>query len=290
MKTVGIDIGRTQLRVAILDEEYNVLDVFKTNNDRALTVEQNVDKLIAFIQKQESPLKGVGIGCPGPLNLRTGTILNPPNLVGWDNFGLVKYIESKTGLRTVLNNDANVAGLAEALLGGGMGYESVCYMGLSTGLGGAIIYQGHLINGANGNAGEFWNMMVNEDPHCHKNANPGSLNEQISGSGLEVLAAEAYGKPVSPKELFEKFYEKDPTAVRIVEQATEALARGIANVACSIDPDVFVFGGSIAIFNPAYVDMAAERAKKYLLAPNALHIEKARFGDDAGLVGAALLV
>ncbi len=290
MKTVGIDIGGTQLRAAIFDEEYQILDVFKTDNDRSLTAEQNMDKLLDFILEKNERFKGIGIGCPGPLNTRIGKILCPPNLVGWDGFEIVSYVEARTQMKAILNNDANVAGLAEACLGSGAGLESVAYMGLSTGLGGAYVYQGMLVNGANSNAAEWWNMIVNDDKHCHKNANPGSLNEQSSGSGLELLATERYGKPTKPKELFEKFYAGDPDAVEIVEHAAETLARGIANVMCVIDPDVIVVGGSVAIYNPVYLDMAVERAQKYLIAPETLHIEKAKFGDDAGLIGAALLV
>lgn len=290
MKTVGIDIGGTQLRAAIFDEEYQILDVFKTDNDRTLTAEQNMDKLLDFILGKNEKFKGIGIGCPGPLNTRIGKILNPPNLIGWDSFEIVSYVEARTQMKAILNNDANVAGLAEACLGSGAGSESVVYMGLSTGLGGAYVYQGTLVNGANSNAAEWWNMIVNDDTHSHKNANPGSLNEQSSGSGLEQLATERYGQMVKPKDLFEKFYAGDSDAVQIIEHATETLAKGIANIMCVIDPDVIVVGGSVAIYNPVYLDMAVERAQKYLIAPETLHIEKAKFGDDAGLIGAALLV
>lgn len=290
MYTVGIDIGGTQLRVAILNEGYQIIDVYKTSNDRSLTCEQNMDKLLNFISSRSEQFKGIGIGCPGPLDLKKGAVVNPPNLIGWDGFEIVNYVEMRTGLKVVLNNDANVAGLAEALLGKGCGLQSVVFMGLSTGLGGAYIYDGKLVSGANGNAGEWWNMIVNEDPRHHKNANAGSLNEQAAGSGLQRNATQLFGETILPRELFDLFYQKDELAVKIIEDATEALAKGIANIACVIDPDIFIVGGSIAIYNPIYLEMAVEKAKKYLLLPEALRVEKAMFGDDAGLVGAALLL
>lgn len=293
MNYVGIDIGGTQLRAAIFDKARKVLDIYKTNNDHALTCEQNMDKLIDFILKSQQyfPLAGIGIGCPGPLDLKRGMILNPPNLVGWDNFEIVKYVEGRTRLHVELNNDANVAGLSEALLGAGTGHESVVYMTISTGLGGAYIYRNELVNGAHTNAAEFWNMIVNEDSYCHKNANPGSLNEQTSGSGLARIATERFGTPVSAQKLFEKFYAKDPTAIEIVEAAAEALAKGIANVTCTIDPDIIVIGGSVAIYNPVFVEMALERAKKYICFDGGVvKTAAAIFGDDAGLIGASLLI
>ena len=290
MNTVGIDIGGTQLRAAIFDENYQMLDVFKTDNDRTLTAQQNMDKLLNFLLAKGEEFRGIGIGCPGPLDIRAGKILTPPNLFGWDHFAIVPYVEARTQMRALLNNDANVAGLAEARLGSAVGMESVVYVGLSTGVGGAFVYQGRLVNGAHSNAAELWNMIVSEDTHCHKNANPGSLNEQCSGSGLEQIAAEQYGRRISPRELFEKFYAGDARAAEIVEHGAEALAKGIANIMCTIDPDVIVVGGSVAIYNPVYIDMAAERARKYLIAPETLQIVRAKFGDDAGLIGAALLV
>ena len=290
MKTVGIDIGGTQLRVAIFNKDREMIDSFKTKNDRNLTAEQNMDKLIEFILSKPYQYKGIGIGCPGPLNTRLGKILCPPNLVGWDHFELVKYVEEKTNIKTILNNDANVAGLSEALLGAGAGYESVVFVGISTGIGGAYVYQGKLVNGANSNAAEFWNMIVNEDSYHHKNANAGSLNEQSSGSGLERIATERYGKPMSPKEVFELYYKKDELAVEIVEKAADILAKGIANITCTIDPDIIIVGGSVAIYNVGFVGMITEKAKKYVLSPQFLKIELAQFGDDAGLIGASLLV
>lgn len=290
MNTIGIDIGGTQLRVAILNEEYEILDVFKTANDHDLTCEENCDKLINFIKGQKGPFRGIGIGCPGPLDLKHGKVLNPPNLVGWDNFEIVKYFEENTGYKVVMSNDANVSGLSEALLGGGKGYESVVFFGLSTGFGGAYVYQGKIVNGANGNAAEWWNLIVDEDPYHHKNANPGSLNEQCAGSGLQRVATRVYGHTVLPKELFMMYSQGEKRAVKIIEDATEKLAKGIADITCVLDPDVIVVGGSVAVYNPFYFDMAMKKARKYMLAPDGVKVEKAVFGDDAGLIGAALLV
>ncbi len=290
MKSVGIDIGGTQLRAAIFDEDRKMIECFKTENDKNLTAEQNMDKLLEFIMSKNYQYSGIGIGCPGPLNTRIGKILNPPNLVGWDDFEIVNYVESKTQIKTILNNDANVAGLAEALLGAGAGFESVVFVGVSTGIGGAYVYQNKLVNGANSNAAEFWNMIVNDDPYHHKSANAGALNEQSSGSALERIASERYGVSMKPKELFEKYYEKDAIAIEIVERAADILAKGIANITCTIDPDMIIVGGSVALHNISFVGKVIEKAKKYVLSPEYLRVEMAKFGDDAGLIGASLLV
>ena len=148
MYRIGIDIGGTQLRAALLDDDMNIIDSFKTINDRSLSGAANMDRIIRYIKSVDEPLQGIGIGSPGPLDLKRGVVVNPPNLIGWDNFEIVRYMEQKTGLKTWLDNDANVAGLAEALRGAGVGYESVAFIGISTGLGGAYVYKGELIHGA----------------------------------------------------------------------------------------------------------------------------------------------
>ena len=289
MYRIGIDIGGTQLRAALLDDEMNIIDSFKTVNDRKLSGAENMDRIIRYIKSVNEPLQGIGIGSPGPLDLKRGVVVNPPNLIGWDNFEIVKYMEENTGLKTWLDNDANVAGLAEALRGAGVGYESVVFIGISTGLGGAYVYRGELIHGAHSCGAEFYNMIVNDDRYCHKGANPGSLNETASGTAMQRLASERFGRDMVPKELFEEFYKGDETAKQILEETSEALARGVANIFYTIDPDVYVFGGSVAIHHPWYMDVVKKKAMEYITADDIL-IVPAKYDDDAGLVGAALLV
>ena len=293
MYRIGIDIGGTQLRIALIDENFKIVEVYKTANDRSRDAEANCTPLVDWIHAKQNEgfeLGGIGIGSPGPLDLRAGKVLNPPNLVGWDNFPIVRFFQEATGLPTLLNNDANVAGLSEALLGGGKGYESVIFLGLSTGFGGAFVYRGELINGAHGNTAEYWNSIVCDDPNGRGSANPGSLNENAGGTGITRVATARFGRPMEPKELFDLYYAGDPTALEVFDYCTEMLARGLANIFWNFDPDVVVVGGSIDLYHPIYLQTALEKAARYLPAPDSLHIEKAVFGDDAGLIGAALLV
>jgi predicted NBD/HSP70 family sugar kinase len=95
---------------------------------------------------------------------------------------------------------------------------------------------------------------------------------------------------MGPRELFDLYYAGDETAQEVFDYCTEMLARGLANVFWNFDPDVVVVGGSIDLYHPIYLEKGLEKAARYLPSPDALHIEKAIFGDDAGLIGAALLV
>lgn len=289
MSAIGIDIGGTQLRAAVFDGEWQMLERFAAPNDREQGARENARKLVEFVRAHREGCRGIGIGCPGPLDFARGLILNPPNLYGWDGFEIVRYFEEETGIPTRLNNDANVAGLAEALRGAGQGYESVFYLTVSTGVGGAFVYRGELLNGANSSAAEVFNLIVNEDAYCHKGANPGSLNEQCGGHAIARIASRRFGRAVTAPELFALWRAGDALAEELTARCAENLAKGIANIACVVDPEVFVVGGSIALRNPDFVERIRQRAKRYLLHPETFRLLPAALGGDAGLTGAALL-
>ncbi len=286
---VGIDIGGTNLRCAIFDENNVKVDYYRTPNNKEKTASENLAEMVKFIHDFDGEIQSIGIGAPGPLDARRGLILNPPNLVGWDNFHIVDFFEKETGIPTKLSNDANVAALAEAVLGNGKGYESVYYITMSTGFGGGYVFRNELINGVSTCAGEIYNMIVNEDHHHHKGTNAGSLNEQCGGYGLSVIAGEIFGREMSAKELFDLYHAGNELAIKLIEKTADIAAKGIANIGCVIDPDIYIVGGSIANYNPDFVEMVFEKAKKYYIKPEYLQYKLAYFSDDAGLIGASLL-
>ncbi|MBY6789317.1 ROK family protein [Clostridium botulinum] len=122
---IGIDIGGTNLRAAILDEECNLVDKLKISNEVEEGPEYNLDKLILEIKERwsDKEIISVGVGCPGQLDIRSGTILVTPNLRTWEYFKLKEYLENKFDLPVFVNNDANVAGYSEAMVGAGKGAE-----------------------------------------------------------------------------------------------------------------------------------------------------------------------
>ena len=289
MKSVGIDIGGTQLRVGIFDENFEMIECFKTDNDPNLSVEENLDKLIHFIQKFDYDYRSIGVGAPGPLNIRAGKILNPPNMPKYWGFEIVDYFEKKTHLKTTLNNDANLAGLAEAALGAGKQYKAVYYITMSTGIGGAYIREKEIVNGSNSSAGEIYNMIINDKTPARNGVNEGAVNEQCSGTAAARMGTEAFGKTMDSKELFRLYKAGNEKASHIVDFMIDGMAKAFANIACVCDPDAFVIGGSLAIFNPELIERITEQTKKYAIFPEYVRILPAQFKDDAGLIGAALL-
>jgi glucokinase len=303
MYRIGVDIGGTRLRAAVFKDDFSVVTQVQFPNDRNKSAAKNICSVTEFINSfltkewqagkdSRTSCTRIGIGCPGPLDFAAGKVLNPPNLYGWNDFELVSFIEQKTGLKAALNNDANCAGLAEAQMGAGKNFISVFYITVSTGIGGAFVYKGELINGAHSSAAEVYNLIVCDDSFSHKGANAGSLNEVCGGDALARQAEEMFGRPVDAKELYDELYlcQKNPQAVTIIDRWFDNLARGIANIACVVDPDIFIVGGAIALKSEGFTETLAERAGPYLIHPESLCIKKALLGEDAGLIGAALLI
>lgn len=290
MARIGMDIGGTQMRVAAFTDEGELLKRASIKNDHNLGPKDNLDRLMVIVDAWDIDYEGIGVGCPGPLDIAHGRILKAPNLAGWEYFEVVRYLEERSGHRVVLNNDANVAGLAEARVGAGAGQESVFFFTVSTGVGGAYIYRGEIVSGANSCAAEVFNMMVADDPWHRLGMNPGALEDHASGTALGRMATEAFGRPMDARELFALDAASDARAHAIIDTAAENLARAVACVSFVVDPNSFVFGGSVALYNPHFIDLVHEHTAKYVLNPDTLKFALASCGEDAGLIGAALLV
>ncbi|WP_315081507.1 ROK family protein [uncultured Clostridium sp.] len=288
---IGIDIGGTNLRAAILDEECNLVDKFKISNEVEKGPEYNLDKLILEIKERwlDKEIISVGVGCPGPLDIRSGTILVTPNLRTWEYFKLKEYLENKFDLPVFVNNDANVAGYSEAMVGAGKGEESVYYMTLSTGIGGGFIYKGEIVSGFNSIAAEIGNMIINEDTYKHSNMNYGGLEGQCSGVNIARISSEIIGRELTTKDVFEGAEQGNMELQKMLSEWVINVSKAIANIIVTVDPEVIVLGGSVIINNPSYLNKIKEETQKRVFDGIKINIKLAEIGDDTGLIGAGLL-
>lgn len=288
---IGIDIGGTNLRVAVISKEGTILETFKTENEVQKGAAHNLDKLIDQIKVQWSnyDFEKVGVGAPGPLDLKVGKLLNPVNLKGWEKFNIKEYLSEKLNLPVQVNNDANVAGLAESLVGSAKECESVFYITVSTGVGGALILDKKIINGAHSQTAEIYNMIINEDKYSHVGLNKGGLEGQCSGVHIARIASDAYGKILTTKEVFDLYEKKDEKAVQVIEKWVDNISIGIANIIAVVDPETVVIGGAVMINNPYLLSKVIESTKTKVADPAMVDIRIAEIGDNAGLIGAAML-
>jgi len=288
---IGIDIGGTNLRAAIISKEGEIIENFKTENEVVKGAPYNLDKLVNHIKTEwrNYEIEKVGVGAPGPLDLKIGKIINPPNLKGWENFNVTEYLNGKLKIPVKVNNDANVAGLGESIFGSVKECQSVFYITVSTGVGGALIMDGKIINGAHSQAGEIHNMIINEDKYSHSGLNKGGLEGQCSGVNIARIASEVYGKTLTTKEVFDYYENNDEKAVKVIDNWVNNISIGIANIITVIDPEVIVIGGAVLIYNTYLLPEIIECVKTKVSTPEIVDIRIAKMGDNAGLIGAAML-
>ena len=288
---IGVDIGGTNIRACIIDEGNNIVDKFKIKTEVSEGPTKNIDNLYNEINKrwQSYNIKSLGVACPGPLDLKNGIIINPPNLIGWENFQIKDYMSEKFKLPVIVNNDANVAGYGEAMVGVAKECESVYYITLSTGVGGGFIYKNEIINGFNNVAAEINNMIINEDTYSHSGLNKGGLEGQCSGTNISRLANSKLDQQISTKDVFDRAHLGDKICKDVIDNWVLNISKAISNIIVTVDPEVIVLGGSVILNNAKYLDNIVESVKKLVFKGVNIDIRLAELGDDAGLIGCGVL-
>jgi glucokinase len=290
---VGIDLGGTNVRVGLVNDKGCILEQLQDSTDQQ-NYNLTISKMIQMVEKatEGKVIDGIGIGSPAPLDYKQGIILRPLHLPGWDEVHIVQKLQDHFAIKVCLNNDANVAALAEARMGSGRGFDSVFYITVSTGVGGGFVLNGQLYNGAQGYAGEIGDMIVNPAVYRRANHNEGTLESYTSGTAIARIAAKRFGIPMSAREVFILAEEGDTSAKEIIDNVVMYLAIGIANIAHTLNPDIFILGGGVMQSEQFILLPLKEKVKEYIYPEltESLTIVPARLGGNAGIVGAAMLI
>lgn len=288
---VGIDVGGTNTRVALLNENYDLLEreQFSTDADNpALTMKKINEVITSF----GYPVEGIGISCPGPLDLIRGIILTPPNLPGWHSYHLTEELSKITGLPVYLENDANLACLAEAAIGAGKEKAFVQFLTISTGVGAGFCVNKKIYRGSRGFAQEVANSILWKDGPVHGELKKGSIEAIASGTAITSRAINAGLRVAHAGEVYEFARSGNKKAEEIMENAYEYLSSFLAILYGVLDPDIFVLGGSVALKIPGFIEEIEKRVKEkvYDSLKDNIQIVPAALGEDCGLMGAACLV
>lgn len=180
MKTyIGVDLGGTNVRVAKVDESGNILQLVKQPTEVDKGRESVVEKIISMIESIDGheDCIGIGMGVPGPVDTKNGVMILATNLPGFQGFAFAKIISDHFKKPTFLDNDVNVAGMGEALLGAGKGKDIVYYVTISTGIGGALVVNEKVIAGKNGHAGEIANLIIDRNRNKVNYLNVGAVEK-----------------------------------------------------------------------------------------------------------------
>lgn len=290
---LGIDIGGTNTRVALFNEHYDLLErvQFPTDVDCPQNCLQTICDTIKTFGTYE--YEGIGISCPGPLDLLQGIVLETPNLKpSWWHYPLVEQLQKMSGLPVYLENDANLACLAEAIIGVGKDKNYVSFLTISTGVGAGLCIHQKIYQGAHGFAHEIANLPLWKDGPRHGNLVAGSIESICSGTAI-TNRAKAQGLEVKHAgEVNELALAGNEIAQTIMQEAKEYLANGIAAIYAFLDPEIVILGGSVALKIDGFVEEveAFVKTKVFDVVKPYVKVVKTTLNEDSGLMGAAALV
>ena len=257
---VGIDVGGTNTRVALINEEYKILERIQFSTD-SKDPEVTLNKIGEIIKEFGKEIEGIGISCPGPLDLIEGVVLTPPNLPGWHHLALSKRLEEITGVRVCLENDANLACLAEALEGAGAGKHFVQFLTISTGVGAGLCINGKIYHGAKGYGQEVANSVVWKNGPKQGDLKAGSIESIASGTAITKRANDAGLEAAHAGEVYELAKEGNETARQIMEDTYEYLSNFLGILYGVLDPEIFILSGSVALKIPGFIEEVEKRTK-----------------------------
>lgn len=309
----GIDIGGTSVKAAVFDEDDNTVGTYEFATDKEDNGSHILNDVADFVSSwmndngaDKTVIGGIGIGVPGAV-LDDGTVNGCVNL-GWGVINVKAELERLTGIRTVVGNDANVAALGE-YAGYYEGMSSFLFVTLGTGVGGGIIMNGRPVCGVNGAAAEIGHLpIVTDDDRVCTCGKKGCLELASSATGIvhealkfidgvsdgsaTVSSLQKYDKDtLTAKAVFDEAKAGDSVSESIIDRAAEYLGRGIACVACTINPECIVIGGGMAAAGEYFLEKVRKSYRANVFYPaKDTPIVKAELGNDAGVYGAAHLV
>ncbi|MDY6876827.1 MAG: ROK family protein [Chloroflexota bacterium] len=308
---IGIDLGGTKISTALTDDTGTIIahdyrETLAAEGQKAV-IRRMLDsarQVMAQAGVTQAQVVATGIGAPGPLDIKAGVVMAPPNLPGWDRVPLKQLVENELGIATFLENDANAAALGEHRFGAGRGTEHMIYVTVSTGIGGGLILDGKLYHGISGAAGEIGHITIMPNgPRCGC-GNRGCLEALASGTAIARQARErvTHGVPTLIADLAEGIPERitaklvaeaasrgDIEAQDILAEAMNYLGIGMANLVNLFNPQLIVIGGGLTnigelLFGPVR-RVIARRA--FRTPAREVQVVRAELGDHVGVLGAA---
>lgn len=304
----GVDVGGTTVKLGFFSKDGELLKKWEIptrtdeNGSNILPdIADAVKREIVARNMSAEEVIGVGIGVPGPVD-DAGIVHKAANL-GWDRFDLVETMAPLLrGLKIKGGNDANVAALGEMWKGGGEGKKNLVAVTLGTGVGGGIIVDGRLVNGATGAGGEIGHIHIQdgEKDTCGC-GNHGCLEQYASATGVVRLAKrelEASSDPsvlrdeeISAKAVFDAVKAGDELAIRVAKQFGEYLGKGLAAIANVVNPEIIVIGGGVSKAGEVLFDYIKPPFLEYAFhGARGTEFALAKLGNDAGIYGSAKLI
>jgi glucokinase len=296
---IGIDLGGTNLKLGLFDQKLKIKDrkvlstrVFKAKDSLIKAIVGSVEDVLCRNNLKKKDILGIGLGLPGPIDFPRGVVHFFPNIPGWKNIPLKKILKARLAMEIFMDNDANLMSLAEQRLGAARNFRNVFCVTLGTGIGGGIILEGRLYRGSGFASGEIGHIPINESgPRCNCGG-IACIESYIGNRRIMSAAAKIFGKKITLEQLSQLAKKKNRPACAIWSGAGKKLGIALTGVVNLLNPDCVVIGGGVANAGKALFESIKNTVKIRAMPVQAAQVKilKAKLGDDAGMIGAALLV
>jgi glucokinase len=304
--TIGVDLGGTNLRIAsahsgMLSLEREITVATGLVRGRKVVLEDLCAGIVELIKAGEQNggrCVGIGIGSPGPLELPSGILRNPPNLKEWDGFNLRAAVEERIGRSVLVESDANVAALGELYAGAGQefGIDSLCMLTLGTGAGNGLVLKGNIWHGMNGMGGEGGHVIVEPDGAACGCGGRGCLEQYASAPAVVRVAREMGLDVTSAREAALWAMEGQPAAVELFERVGRWIAIALTALINTLNLPLYLIGGGVSLawdcFAPSMFKHLRQYSYVYRLTEqhpdSPTRVLPASLGPGAGLLGACL--
>lgn len=292
---IAVDLGGTQIRVGLIDaagtihKRAAVRTLADTNGD---TVTTQIAELVAQLCDgvDRSDIAGIGVSSPGPIDTTVGMTLGLPTIKGFDDFPLRDVLSQKLGCHVILENDGIAAAIGEWQLGAGRGFANVVYVTVSTGIGGGVIVDNHVLRGRRGMAGHVGHMSIVPNGEICGCGNAGCLEAYTSGPNFTKRANKA-GILGNASAVFVAAKAGNLLARELVQQQALYLAQGFVSMMHLYSPDVLIMGGGMSQQYDVLIGSINDYVQRHAMkAFRDAPIVAAALGGDSGLIGASRLV
>jgi glucokinase len=308
---IGVDLGGTKVKLGIVTAEGRIVKKIAVPTHANEGVDKSISQIIkgikSLLKGNKKAISGIGIGAPGVVSLKKGTVENPPNLPGWGKVHLGKIINKEFSLPTFVENDANAAAIGELIYGAGKNLNSFIMVTLGTGVGGGIIYNKKLFRGDFGGAGEIGHMTIDKNGSKCNCGSFGCLETYLGNNYIiqdvkkqlvnnknskifELLENDL--EKLSPRIIHEASLLKDEFSIIVIEELSQKLGCGLASIVNVFDISNVIIGGGVSGFGRPLFNSTKESIKSRVLIPLKPRIKvlQAKLKNNAGIKGASSLV
>lgn len=308
---IGVDLGGTSIKVGVVSKSGKIVKktAVETLADQGpkVVIEQIKKGIRQVSTEYKKQIQAIGIGSPGVVNAKKGTVENPPNLPGWGKVNLGKILEKEFGLPVMVENDANAAAIGELIFGAGKKFSDFIMVTLGTGVGGGLILKDKLFRGEMGGAGELGHMTIDYKGNACNCGSVGCVETYVGNNYLvERVIKELEAHPgskiqemldydmskLTPKIIHDAALEGDEFAKKVIDDTGRYLGYALASSVNLLDVSNVIIGGGVAGFGEPLFNSVRETIKDRALKSFAdkIKVIPAKLKNEAGIKGASALV